>query len=299
MPNSGSRFRLPERRWMVLAVELLVLIGIAYILARLVFFIAFGASGTSLLIETPAADRRAEAARTFTGDLGTIDFSGLFADRSTEVVAESRPEFVPETQLDLVLRGIRQGETAESGAALIQVANAQQLFVAVGEEISDGVELREVHQDHVIISRRGIIEALRIRETSLRRPAEPAAGADTADPQGAASAAAPPARSDYTPAEISHARPRAGERFNIAGQFDVEPRYIDDTIVGYAFVRGNGVLLESVGLRMNDIVVSIAGRPVRDLRQIEEFFEGFGSDDTVDIVIVRSGMNLNIRVDLP
>lgn len=290
--NSANRRtgQVPQRAAAIL--EVVLFAGLAYILARFILLIAFGASAGDFAqdqIDPRNSDGRT-AALEF--DLESADFSQLFADRRRAENVVVQVAEVPETQLNLVLRGIRMGQDPQSGRALIQVASAGQSFVSVGEEITDGVELSEVHPDYVLISRRGIIESLYIREAAAREAASTAVAPAPTESE-------PEVRTTYTPRQIANARGRPGQRIDINGLFQVEPRYIDNTIVGYAFVAGNRSLLESVGLRMNDILVDVAGQPVADADQIEDLFNRLRGRHGVQIGVVRSGIALTLTVELP
>lgn len=296
MFKSGSRFRLTDRRLITLAVEIVLLFALAYLIARLVFFIGFGASSGDYQIDSAGSGARSAQSGALSPQIAQADFSTLFADRRVEVQDEAPVAALPDTQLELVLRGIRRGTEPTNGAALIQGASALQVFVSVGEEISDGVELREVHVDYVIISRRGIREVLRIREASERQATDDAAGAEASGGAGAQPSAAPAV---YSASQIARASARPGERLDVAGMFVVEPRYIDGALVGMAFVDGNTALLQSIGLRMNDILIEIDGRSVGSVDQIEALLDDLRGNDTVDVSIVRSGFGLTFSVDLP
>lgn len=296
MFKSGSRFRLTDRRLITSAVEIVLLFALAYLIARLVFFIGFGASSGDYQIDSAGSAARSAQSGALSPQIAQADFSTLFADRRVEVQDEAPVAALPDTQLELVLRGIRRGTEPTNGAALIQGASAQQVFVSVGEEISDGVELREVHVDYVIISRRGIREVLRIREASERQATDDAAGAEVSGAPSAQLSAAPAV---YSASQIARASARPGERFDVAGMFVVEPRYIDGALVGMAFIDGNTALLQSIGLRMNDILIEIDGRSVGSVDQIEALLDDLRGNDTVDVSIVRSGFGLTFSVDLP
>ncbi len=272
--------------------EVVLLAVLAFILARFILLVAFGASAGDFALDS--SDSRNAAARSadLEYDLENADFSQLFADRRQTAELVVQAAVVPETNLNLVLRGIRMGADPQSGAALIQVASSGQSFVRVGEEISEGVELAEVHRDHVLISRRGLVESLYIREAAERNAAASAPDAETTERE-------PETRTTYTPRQIANARGRPGQRADINGLFQIEPRYIDDAVVGYAFVAGNRSLLESVGLRMNDILVEVAGQPVADADQIEDLFNRLRASSGVEIGVVRSGIALTLTVELP
>ncbi len=276
-----------------------MLVSVAYLIARIVFFIAFGASGSSLIADTASPATSGPAGGYVERDLATVNFGTMFADRRGEEAVAEQPATLPETRLDLTLRGIRQGADPQSGVALIQAGSADQSYFAVGEEISDGVELREVHQNHVIIARRGILETLHVREPSTRRQpaANPEADADiAAEPERASPT---PDRPMFTANQIRNARSRPGQRVDLAGLVQVDPRFIDDALVGYALVGGNQTLLDSVGLRMNDILVEIDGRSVTNADDIQDLFEDLRSDASVELAVIRSGFPVNLTVDMP
>ena len=83
--------------------------------------------------------------------------------------------YAPETDLDLALRGIVAGDDPESGYAII-VADGRQRAYGIGQAVSDGVRVRAVYPDRVVLVRDGNPETLRLRETTS---AQRAAGAAT------------------------------------------------------------------------------------------------------------------------
>jgi general secretion pathway protein C len=64
------------------------------------------------------------------------------------------------TELQLILRASFVDQLAEHSAALIATPGDKARRVAVGEEISPGVRLHAVHQDHVLLLRNGRQESL-------------------------------------------------------------------------------------------------------------------------------------------
>lgn len=246
--------------------ELALICLIAWIVARFIWLIAFGAS--ALDFRTDADPSRATtASAAFSADIGRLRDVRLFADRRARPQAAATPAALPETQLNLLLRGIRLGATPQSGGAIIQTPDNRQGFFAAGATIIDGVSLAEVQIDHVIINRRGIRESLYLREQ--------------------VSAAAPPAA----------AASASGQA--LAGLFQVEVVLDGSRLSGYRLTGGNDALLGTLGLRIGDVVVSVDGSALSDVDDLNEFFEDLEGRDTLAFSILRGGRPLTLQVDLP
>lgn len=73
------------------------------------------------------------------------------------------------TGLAITLRGVMAapaGKTHGQSYAVLQLDGKQSLAVHEGEDISPGIRLAEVHQDHVILERNGVREKLSWPEKS-------------------------------------------------------------------------------------------------------------------------------------
>jgi general secretion pathway protein C len=256
--------------------ELALICLIAWILARFIWLIAFGAS--ALDFRTDAGPIRAAAASAvFAPDLDRLRDVRLFADRRSVEQAAPAAANVPETRLNLSLTGIRLGATPQSGGAIIQTPDNRQAFFAAGASIIDGVSLAEVQIDHVIINRRGIRESLYLRDQAI-----------AASQAAASSAAAGPAAVGGN-----------GSSRELAGLFQVEAVLNGDRLSGYRLTGGNETLLTTLGLRLGDVVVSVDGRTLSDVDDLNEFFEDLEGRDTLAFSILRGGRPLTLQVDLP
>jgi general secretion pathway protein C len=256
--------------------ELALICLIAWILARFIWLIAFGAS--ALDFRTDAGPTRAAAASAvFAPDLDRLRDVRLFADRRSVEQAAPAAANVPETRLNLSLTGIRLGATPQSGGAIIQTPDNRQAFFAAGASIIDGVSLAEVQIDHVIINRRGIRESLYLRDQAI-----------AASQAAASSAAAGPAAVGSN-----------GSSRELAGLFQVEAVLNGDRLSGYRLTGGNETLLTTLGLRLGDVVVSVDGRTLSDVDDLNEFFEDLEGRDTLAFSILRGGRPLTLQVDLP
>lgn len=73
-----------------------------------------------------------------------------------------------DTATGLVLLGVFSSPEPGGGRAILGMQGSRPAQVAVGETIADGVELHEVHADHVIVLRRGTPERIELQRGSSR-----------------------------------------------------------------------------------------------------------------------------------
>ncbi|MEP3071832.1 type II secretion system protein N [Maricaulis sp.] len=264
----GGRTRLPRSLATVLALaELLLLAGLTYIAARLIWLIAFGASATDFQQDPADAGPRFGGAPAYQADLTQLAETDLFADRRAGPVdAAPVAATIQETSLDLTLRGIRRGATPETGGAIIQIPGGRQSFFAVGAEILDGVTLEEVHVDHVLIRRRGIAESLFLRDEDTLRAAE---------------------------------APAAAGGQSVAGLFRAEPVREGNRLTGYRVSEASPALLSATGLRNGDVITAVDGRPAADISDLPALFRRLREEDGFTLSINRGGLPLTLQVDLP
>ena len=264
----GGRTRLPRSLATVLALaELLLLAGLTYIAARLIWLIAFGASATDFQQDPADAGPRFGGAPAYQADLTQLAETDLFADRRAGPVdAAPVAAAIQETSLDLTLRGIRRGATPETGGAIIQIPGGRQSFFAVGAEILDGVTLEEVHVDHVLIRRRGIAESLFLRDEDTLRAAE---------------------------------APAAAGGQSVAGLFRAEPVREGNRLTGYRVSEASPALLSATGLRNGDVITAVDGRSAADISDLPALFRRLREEDGFTLSINRGGLPLTLQVDLP
>ena len=265
----------PARLGLALA-EVLLIVALAYIGARMIWLVAFGASATDFQLDPASSTARDGGAR-YVADVTRLRDTDPFADRRAEPVdAAPVAAAVQETQLNLVLRGIRRGATSQSGGAIVQTPDNRQRFFAVGETVLDGVTMEEVHVDHVLIRRRGMLESLYLRDED---------GAAARGSGGAAASAAP-------------TRAPAGSQ-SVAGLFRADPVRDGDLLSGYRIAEGNAAMLSAMGLRNGDVITAIDGRSAADLADLSALFRTLREQGAFTLSINRGGLPLEVQVDLP
>ena len=152
------------------ALEILLIAGIVFAIVRAVLLLTNPKSGWAPVGATaiPAGPARIADQKAF-----NLDFDPFH--RTQVISVETRPaegEDAPETNLDLKLVGRRTGDNA---TAVLQTPDGGQRNYKVGDEIMNGVTLKSVHPDYIVLSQNGRLERLTFNEgseTGLRISAE-------------------------------------------------------------------------------------------------------------------------------
>lgn len=267
---------------LIRAAELVLLVALTFVLARMIWLVAFGASAGDFRQDSVETAALAGSGSAYDADLNRLARTTLFSDPRTIAVADAAPTQAPETRLALVLRGVRRGASPDTGGAIIQTPDNRQRFFRVGSEILDGVTLDGVLVDHVRISRRGIAEVLYLRPEAAAAARE--AGAQAPAPAQVATMSGPS---------------RRGQLEDVGGLFQVRARYSGETLTGYRIESGNAAMLSVLGLRETDVITAIEGRPVAAIGDLQALMARDDDDTTIRFSISRGGLPLTISRTLP
>lgn len=183
------------------------------------------------------------------------------------------------TSLQLKLFGTRIDEATGRGSAILAGPDGVQKSVAVGEEITPGVILREVAFDHVAIERGGARENLFLDQSGGGTATTPVPGGDAA-------ATNAPVSSGITVQQFQS---------DIGFVPRVEAGRISGLVVR---PQGSGAAFRAAGLREGDIITQIAGRPVQGPADVERIASQFGEGGTLSLTVDRGGQTLPLSVQV-
>lgn len=183
------------------------------------------------------------------------------------------------TSLQLKLFGTRIDEATGRGSAILAGPDGVQKSVAVGEEITPGVILREVAFDHVAIERGGARENLFLDQSGGGTATTPVPGGDAA-------ATNAPVSSGITVQQFQS---------DIGFVPRVEAGRISGLVVR---PQGSGAAFRAAGLREGDIITQIAGRPVQGPADVERIASQFGEGGTLSLTVDRGGQTLPLSLQV-
>ncbi|MES0326804.1 MAG: type II secretion system protein GspC [Gammaproteobacteria bacterium] len=212
----------------------------------------------------------------------------LFGTAETKTVSTDK---LPETKLNLVLKGVLAAGTPEIASAIIaQGKRGKEEIYGIGDKIPGGITLKEIHPEHIILERQGRLETLRLEKskgsdltsTSNMRPSS-ASTISTASSQKLKDI-----RSDIirNPAAFrKHALPVVVRE--------------NGKQIGYRLqAQQNSDLLTQAGLEPSDVITSINGVKLDDMKNSISALNALRSANNVNITVKRNGAEIPLNIQL-
>lgn len=249
-----------------------IAVGIAVTLAQGVWFFTV----------SPDAERVSSAPSAPQGGVPRVDIeriaaSHLFGKPGSRAASAAALDSTPDTRLNLVLAAVFEASDPGASVAVIGTGSRAAEIYRVGDPIPGGARLAEVHSDLVVISRGGVREALRFNDLPLT--------AGRGD-NGQEPAIARPTPERPLPEAVGSDAPRyRGQTGNVRAVVDAYRTRLQENpeqalsdiglqAVSPAETRGYRVgslahapQLAQTGLQAGDVIVSVNGRPVGDVRR--------------------------------
>ncbi|MGB0135093.1 type II secretion system protein N [Dokdonella sp.] len=297
--TAGKRDRLSERgAWLSFAALAVLLV---WILARTFWLLVPGDDGL-------AGGAQREFAVASSAPTISIGKWHLFGDAPQYL--NSRRD-APTTTLSLSLRGTLADADPRTGIAVITDEQGTERAWRVGEEITPGVTLEEVHPDRVVILHAGAQEVLALQrnEPSGRVQPIPSAMRGGAVPRNTAPAVNSSGIASFEPPNIAHGamdwqktmeNVGGGNAVELAKNVRIDPVIGDNGISGVRVSAANGdpALVARLGLRPSDIVTAVNGVPVDSVARGQQILESLRNASSVRVTVTRDGQPAEITVQL-
>ncbi|MCR9129415.1 MAG: PDZ domain-containing protein [Alphaproteobacteria bacterium] len=268
------------------AVEIGLVALLAWIAAQALWFAVYGTDALDLTVEAPAgAADPVQAGLDRTG-VATGLFDAL--DGAVRVA-----EAVPETRLNMTLRGVRSGV---NGSAVIETPNQGQRSIPVGGEIAPGVTLVAVEDERVIINRSGARESLFLTEAAARRAREQRDRPQPAPAPAVRSADAANVLSGQPDLELA----RQLDRDDWINGLRLEPALEGGRLTGMR-VRDSSAsdVLRASGLLPGDVITRLNGEPLTSADAAARALRGLESADRVAVTVRRDEEEIRLTAPLP
>jgi len=221
---------------------------------------------------------------------GNIAALHLFGDKVSQSAAVARPLEVPETRLQLVLRGVFASADPSAAGAIIAERNGKESFYGVGDQLPGGAVLKEVYKDRIVLLRGGRLE-------TLRMPREGAAKGGAR--QGRQSAQGGRGRATNT-SSLRELRDMVLDNpQQLADKVRLRPHTEGGRMVGYQVRPGRDAqFLSRLGLQPGDVVTAVNGirldSPARGL----SILRNLAKSSRVRLEIKRNGLPQTIELDV-
>ena len=267
-------------------VETLLVVALAWLATSLFWLII---SGNTALPEVQPNQvvAKTQSARSLNNGFETLTQFDPFNRTINNTQPSSEQTAAPETSLDLKLFGVRQSfDKQSSGSAIIRTPDQKEYVFTIDDEIIDGVKLVAIYSTYVEITRSGLRESLYL---------------DGIDPKTSRSTIR---NTPNSASNISRLTKESGGTIR-KSQIDaflksvkMKPRrngrFIDGWIIN---ADSNQVDLLALGLKPNDIFLSINDTPVTTLEIMTELVEEIDNAPTLRIRVERDGKVKELTFD--
>ncbi len=219
----------------------------------------------------------------------------------------------PATTLSLSLRGTLADADPHSGIAVIADAQGIERACRVGEEISAGVTLDEVHSDRVVLKHDGVQEVLALERDESNEHVAPIPaderGAKAVRKASTGSATEPGPLPTFAPPQIANGaldwqktmqKVGGGDPAELARNVRIDPVISNGQIAGVrvSSVNGDSAMMARLGLQASDIVTAVNGVPVDSVARGQQIVESLKNASSVRVTVNRGGVPTEITVQL-
>jgi general secretion pathway protein C len=259
-------------------VALILVVVIAWLLARIVWMLIPGPSAGDAVDAMPAGMTGTLAPSTQANVQAIADahiFGAARADAAPPPVADH--DDVAETRLNLSLKGTIAANDEQLSIAIIADTGNQEKVYAIRDTVVPGTTLHAVYADRVILNRGGALEALKLPKEF---------------PQGTQSVRriAPPPVSRAADANPSIQEVVSENVTKLADVIRPTPYFVAGQQQGYRVYPGRDrKQFAALGLRPGDLIKDIDGAALTDPQQAMEIFQNLGSADQVSVTVERNG----------
>jgi general secretion pathway protein C len=291
--NGAGRFALkvPVRRWRQLLL-VLVAIWMVHSAARL-FWVVVPVPKQPVTQVVPKLKNATEAV--VLRQINIQDLNDLFGhfDPSQQLATvDAQPDIDPEnapiTQLNLILQGVLASNDPKYSHAIIGENNSQVLY-KIGDEIenSRGVKVRDIADLWVILDNNGKAEKLWLygedgMKVASTRPQQP-----TYQP------VAP--QENVTQAEVTNDQLQDVKSIGDVVRFMVATE--NGQMIGYKVRPGRKrELFDQVGLKNDDIVISVNGIEVNEPQKVREVYQALKTATEANLEVMRDGSTQFIQI---
>ncbi|HFD81155.1 MAG TPA: type II secretion system protein GspC [Gammaproteobacteria bacterium] len=286
-------FRPQQVERLVRPINILLILWLAWLLAGLVWMLVPEPESGNAAGMVPATAMPVKAKEAPAQEQRIVQ-THLFGEVTKEpAVRKAKPVEVPETRLNLSLRGVFASDEPGQARAIIGDPGGKEDSYAVGDPLPGGARLAEIYPDRIILERNGRFETLRLpKDRDLTRPRSVShRSARRLENTGNGSRAA------------AFSRYRDEIRKNPSAFMDyvrATPARQGGKFIGFRLAAGRqrGALRE-LGLQPGDIVTAINGVTIDSPAKGMKAMQALGEGDTVSVTLLRGGQETSMSLSLP
>jgi general secretion pathway protein C len=194
---------------------------------------------------------------------------------------------VPETRLNLVLKGILADEPMKNASVIISRSKGgKEEVYGLGDKMPGGIIIKEIHSEHIILQRQGQLETLRLIKES---------GINTLPSMGSRTSA-------RTPVNETLKNIRKNIVSNPASFLDYAmPIVVRDNgrQIGYRLQpKKNNGLLGQLGIQSSDVITSINGVKLDTPKNSMGALRKLSTANEINMMVRRNGTEVPLNIKL-
>jgi len=262
-------------RW----VALVLVVAIAWQLAKVIWMLMPGSGAGEPVIAPPAQIARSPSAASAV-DVQSIASAHLFGEADAEPVVVAPPpqddyENLAETRLNLSLRGTIASPDQGSAVAIIADAKNEEKVYALRDTVAPGATLHAIYADRVILNRGGALEVLKLPKEF---------------PEGSQSTRRTATTTRTSQQNQSLQNMVVQNATKLADVIRPTPYYVSGQMQGYRVYPGRDRRqFAALGLRPGDLIKDVDGAALTNPQQAAEIFQGLGDKEQVSVTVERNG----------
>lgn len=263
---------------------ILVIYG-AKLIAQLVWFVLYDASGSRVLV---LPESRIERKVEDNSRIKQLSSFHLFGREGVKpVVKQEIVQDAPKTTLRLALKGVFTGEEGVAAGAIIEeIGRRNEDYYRVGSQVPGNATLEQVLDDRVLLRRNGRLETLTFDEASdvqgsiarVERRPRPEANAEISSPEAFIEEA-----TERLAADPEKALKSVGLAVGENG--------------GYVY-QGNNPMLSGLNLEKGDVIMSVNGHNLGDLQKDKALMQSLYEQGMLEVEVVRNGASFFVNYPL-
>ena len=201
----------------------------------------------------------------------------------TKAPDQVTPLEIPDSLLNVVIKGILALADVQQSVAILSVDNAADKVFKVGAELTVGHRVHQIVADGVVVDHRGKLEMIRLPRASM---AELTANSLILDSSSAAGLGQ--LRTEVLSNPLALEQHIAFEPYTNK----------NGTFVGYRVNAGNRtIMFQKLGLQANDIVTSVDGVSIGQLAGRMDILTNLSIASSLAIGVIRNGQEEQLLVD--
>lgn len=276
-------------------VSLLLIVACAYMLVEITWM--FFSDNDDAMLPVQQQKRPLLSREKQQDNFNQLTSSNLFG--ISEKAAVQQQTKAPETKLNLTLKGVLAATPMDRASAIIAQGKAgKEDIYSVGDKLSGGVEIREIHPEYVVLDRSGILETLKLQKISGIDKANGGANSRSTRNRSSSWRAG---GSSSPAAALKQIRNDIIKNPTSFGEYAL-PVVVKENgkQIGYRLQpQKKGQLLSELGVQSSDVITQINGVKLNEPKNGINALRALSTAKNLNLVVKRNGTEVPLNISLP